>query len=277
MIQEFVQMPQYTVNAVYNRDDELQRTLEFFNQYGIAKRTICYFYFEQGFYPNHKLFVDESFFLVSNIFVRAIAEKIYKDNISDGTIQKYISDFNRFLGSMGNKSIHLVDKDFLTGYTTSIISNDNVIPTAFRNYKTVLYLIFRYAVRHHIIENNIVCDLEPYEFFLDEKMNIQNWVTALRELYSDQQPQELKQNIEEHILDEKVKPERPKEQMQPREQQQVQKQKQTKNKHIKEYCLITNLVYLKINTSQISKKINMLGCVIGDFAVGLKKRYRGDK
>lgn len=98
---------------------------------------------------------------VSDIFQRALLYRTYSTEISEKTIRNYISDYKRFctINGFDKLDIRNIDENTLNFYIDDLV----LIPSAYKNLKTVLYLIFNYAIDNDIIKENPVDKLLTYD------------------------------------------------------------------------------------------------------------------
>lgn len=99
-----------------------------------------------------------------NVFELAVAEK--QDFKSANTIVKYRADFNRFI-STELKEMYLFDitHTYLRDYSVALIKKRNMKKEAFRAYKSVLNLVFNFAVAKDIVEYNPASKLNNNDFY----------------------------------------------------------------------------------------------------------------
>ena len=99
-----------------------------------------------------------------NVFKLAVAEK--QDFKSANTIVKYRADFNRFI-STELKEMYLFDitHTYLRDYSVALIKKRNMKKEAFRAYKSVLNLVFNFAVAKDIVEYNPANKLNNNDFY----------------------------------------------------------------------------------------------------------------
>jgi len=99
-----------------------------------------------------------------NVFELAVSEK--QDFKSANTIVKYRADFNRFI-STELKEMYLFDisHTYLRDYSVALIKKRNMKKEAFRAFKSVLNLVFNFAVAKDIIEYNPASKLNNNDFY----------------------------------------------------------------------------------------------------------------
>lgn len=114
---------------------------------------------------NPYLLENVGYFTISNIFQRAIMNKIFKGNISAKTVDNYVSDFNRFcrFDNFDKKHIMKIDTKDLKIYVYKLFRYQALNSAAYKNLKTLLHLIFNYAIDNDIIKENPVDKLLTYD------------------------------------------------------------------------------------------------------------------
>ncbi len=106
--------------------------------------------YEKLFYAYNLSITDYSF---AGIFKVALDEKNKTENNSPDTIKHYKSDFNRFIScKLASKDIRTITKADLKEHTQTLVNTMHPKKQAFKTYKSILNLTFRYA-----LENEIIC------------------------------------------------------------------------------------------------------------------------
>lgn len=101
----------------------------------------------------------------NDVFLLACEEK--KKLKSAQTIKKYKADYKRFISDELSKTrISDITLQFLKSYTADMVNRIKPIKKAFLNYKTLLNLIFNYAVDHDYIAINLAEKINNKEYLV---------------------------------------------------------------------------------------------------------------
>ena len=96
-------------------------------------------------------------FSVKEIFDKALEEKKKEENIKDETYGKYQRDFKYYISyDLAEKDIRQITFHDLKSYTQDLVHQLYLKEKAFLAYKTLLNLIFHYALNHSIINEDPV-------------------------------------------------------------------------------------------------------------------------
>ena len=120
---------------------------------------------------------ESSIYTVSDIFMIALQYKIDNECPQPGTIHKYKNDYKRFISDeFACKDISSITGEYLNKYSHNLIRTETERGTAmtdkaFKNYKSILNIIFEYAVRSangmpSIINENPVKHMQNNRYFL---------------------------------------------------------------------------------------------------------------
>ena len=95
---------------------------------------------------------------VERVFELALQDKKETENPKENTLAKYKIDFNRFISlGLREKLVSEITESDLKRYTQELVnSSAQKTKKQYNAYKGVLNLIFRYAIREHMIERNPV-------------------------------------------------------------------------------------------------------------------------
>lgn len=130
-----------------------------------------------------------------NLFELALADKeLFK---SDNTIVKYRADFKRFINDdMRSKYLHEFSLEYLKVYSVTLIKEKQLKPEAFRAYKSVLNLVFNYAVSKGLAEYNIAGQLLNDNYY---SLCVQSTKTAEDKAMSPEQIEILTKEVNNRI------------------------------------------------------------------------------
>ncbi len=133
----------------------------------------------QKLYQYYGLDVNE--FTFEHIFGLALSEKEKTDNNSPQTITRYRFDFNSSIGSLRDKDIRKVSVLDLKEYTAEYVKSQ---PTKkrFLAFKSVLNLIYNYAIEHEILTFNLANTIKPTIYLKGCKNVIKNKTFTQNEL-----------------------------------------------------------------------------------------------
>ena len=102
-------------------------------------------------------FGNDHSFSMKNIFEKALEEKAQEENPKTETIDKYQRDFKFFISDdLSEKDIRELSEHDLKSYTQKLVTRLSLKEKTFLAYKTLLNLIFKYALNHGIISSNPV-------------------------------------------------------------------------------------------------------------------------
>ena len=91
------------------------------------------------------------------VFDQALKEKACEENIKEETITKYRIDYHTFItNELSSSDIRQISSHDLKKYTQDLVTTQPLKEKAFLSYKTLLNLIFKYALSHGIIKENPV-------------------------------------------------------------------------------------------------------------------------
>lgn len=121
---------------------------------------------------HYKILCPDDDYSIGTIFELAVTDYDEKMNAPERTIRKFHIDYNRFFlkYEINKKDIRKIDEGYLDRYTHTMIASEAkrgvpVTDKAFCAYKGVLNLIFKYALRTHIIPVNPVLLMIPNAVF----------------------------------------------------------------------------------------------------------------
>ncbi|MCR4989760.1 MAG: tyrosine-type recombinase/integrase [Lachnospiraceae bacterium] len=101
----------------------------------------------------YKIFPKSTSF--GSIFTLALAEKKNTENPREATIAKYKQNYHRFiLPEFAKQKIETITRDKLMAYTQQMVNTLHPKKKAYLEYKSVLNLVFNYAVYHDIISGS---------------------------------------------------------------------------------------------------------------------------
>ena len=103
---------------------------------------------------NPLLLDDLGYFTISNIFKRAMINKIFDGSITAKTVDNYVSDYKRFLMYNEFDKLNIMEVDFtcLNTHVDDLFSRETIKLSAYNNLINILNLIFDYAIENGIIE-----------------------------------------------------------------------------------------------------------------------------
>ena len=105
---------------------------------------------------------------VHSIFEAALLEKQVSDNPKQGTINKNVNDYKRFINDeFSITDIHEINSLYVKKYTQSLVKSKKLSENAFLAYKGILNLIFGYAISEHIISTNPVDEIKNSVYLKD--------------------------------------------------------------------------------------------------------------
>lgn len=108
--------------------------------------------FEKLFDLYHLTIKDHS---IKGIFKLALEEKRATENCNEYTIERYEQDFKRYINDkFARKDIRKLTKSDLKKYTQELVNEIHPTKKAFFQYKSVLNIIFEYALEFDIIDVN---------------------------------------------------------------------------------------------------------------------------
>ena len=94
---------------------------------------------------------------LESVFRKALDEKARTENPDGKTIVRYEYDYKKYINdNLAKKDIRKITGADLQEYTQQLVNNNSVTDKQFKKYKSVLNLIFRYAVEYDIISVNPV-------------------------------------------------------------------------------------------------------------------------
>ena len=98
---------------------------------------------------------------LESVFKKALDEKARTENSDDDTIYTLNCDYKRYIDNkLAQKDIRKITGSDLQEYTQQLVNTKSVTDKDFKKYKTVLNLIFRYAVEYDIIAVNPVSKIK---------------------------------------------------------------------------------------------------------------------
>ena len=126
---------------------------------------------------NYYHITESSIYTIADIFDIALQYKIDNECPQPGTIHKYKNDYKRFISDeFSNKDIASVTAEYLNKYSHNLIKTESdrgvaMTEKAFKNYKSILNIIFDYAVKSinampSIIKENPVRHMQHNRYFL---------------------------------------------------------------------------------------------------------------
>lgn len=102
-------------------------------------------------------FGQDNSFSVNSVFEKALQEKMTEENPKSETIDRYRRDYKHFITEeLSETDIRNLSDHELKAYTQTLVTRQALKKKAFLSYKTLLNLIFRYAVGHGITNRNPV-------------------------------------------------------------------------------------------------------------------------
>lgn len=116
--------------------------------------------------------LDGNIHSVEIVFFKALEYKRLNQNPQKGTLQKLKDDFKRFFNDeFRHMSVTRVTSEYLNEYSHNLIAQESerhvpMSERAFKNYKSVLNLIFEYATNKALISKNPVKFMERNDTFL---------------------------------------------------------------------------------------------------------------
>ncbi|MCR5332167.1 MAG: tyrosine-type recombinase/integrase [Lachnospiraceae bacterium] len=134
---------------------------------------------------------------LKGIFETALKEKSITDNNNEDTIIHFRYDFKRFINDkLSQKDITTISKADLKAYTQEMVNRLHPKRKAFLQYKSLLNLIFEYAVEYDIIPANPVSAIKNdiYLKSCDTKI-----ATAEEKILSEAEIQTIKELIREYM------------------------------------------------------------------------------
>ena len=105
---------------------------------------------------------DSTGYTVEKIFELALKEKETTENLKQGTVKKYETDYKRFVSpQLSQKNIASITVCDLKAYTQKLVNDEEQITgKAYLAYKGILNLIFDYAMLHKVIKENPVSSIK---------------------------------------------------------------------------------------------------------------------
>lgn len=98
---------------------------------------------------------DTSDFDIQTVFTKALEEKASCENPKQATINKYRTVFKRFFNKeFLSKDVRKIDKVYIQQYTQNLVNNNPIKEKALKEYKSILILIFKYALSKGLISSN---------------------------------------------------------------------------------------------------------------------------
>lgn len=100
-------------------------------------------------------------FTIRRIFELAIYKKESEEGTKSATIRKYRIDYNRYINdTFSETSIQAVTESDLKQYTVALLKRDAMSKKSFLAYKTILNLIFGFAMSNEIIRENPIVSIQ---------------------------------------------------------------------------------------------------------------------
>ena len=125
---------------------------------------------------------------VYGIFTEAILQKSQTDNNNEETINRYRYDYSRFITEeFARKDIRSLTGTDLKAYTQELVNRMHPAKKAFFKYKSVLNLIWDYAIEHEIVTTNPVKAIVNKRYYKSceiEKPKSENKILSADEISS---------------------------------------------------------------------------------------------
>lgn len=112
---------------------------------------------------------------IRDLYEVALDEKKHTEVLAEDTISQYRYAYKRFISAdLGKRDITTVTGEELKEYTYNLVTSNEIIISAFKEYKGVLNLVFDYAMHHQIITANPVSCIDNKKYYKACKQDSSN-------------------------------------------------------------------------------------------------------